>query len=485
MGSGVSNVEGARHRRLPAVASVHEVFGSIERTTRVPVLNRQFWMVQALIAAVTACHIAFEYVEPSVLGAAYFVPASLYLFPVLYASFNFGLEGALPTAFWSAALSAPDIVLNHHGMARLGEAFQVGTILLLSTLVAIRVDKERAARRASERLQRERELSEKKYRSLFENAGDAILVVDRDGNVQEANAAAERLGVDPARREARITEQLGPNAAEIERFIRGEGDDAGDVSVTRPDGAEVWLQPVFATIEGVEHAELVQVLLRDVTDRHGFQHYVQEIVRAQEDERARIAHELHDVSVQSAILICRQLDEASSAVGADDGAAIGAMLIEARHSAEAMADELRRFSRDLRPLILEDLGFVPALRRLVNELRERSQIHLRCDIHGQPRRLDPRAELMLFRIGQEALRNAEHHASPLRISLSLSFESGAVRLRVSDNGTGFVVPPLTVLLSGGSLGLLGMQQRARLVGGWCQVRSRPGEGTVVTAEVPG
>ena len=271
----------------------------------------------------------------------------------------------------------------------IGRSVPGGTILLLSTLVAIRVDKERAARRASERLQRERELSEKKYRSLFENAGDAILVVDRDGNVQEANAAAERLGVDPARPEARITEQLGPNAAEIERFIRGEGDDAGDVSVTRPDGAEVWLQPVFATIEGVEHAELVQVLLRDVTDRHGFQHYVQEIVRAQEDERARIAHELHDVSVQSAILICRQLDEASSAVGADDGAAIGAMLIEARHSAEAMADELRRFSRDLRPLILEDLGFVPALRRLVNELRERSQIHLRCDIHGQPRRLDP------------------------------------------------------------------------------------------------
>ncbi len=446
--------------------------------------DRRFWEVQALIAIVTVVHIVFEYMEPSVLGAAYFVPASLYLFPVLYASFNFGLEGALPTAAWSAALSAPDIFVNHHGMARFGETFQIAMILILSTLVAFRVDKETVARRASERSERERGLSEKKYRSLFENAGEAILVVDRLGTIREANAAAASLGVDLASRGADIVEQLGAGAEEIRRHLRSEEDEAVDFSLRRSDGTELWLQPIFTAMPGGDQGDLVQVLLRDVTDRHGFQHYAQEIVRAQEDERQRIAQELHDVSVQSAILICRRLDAASEAVENDDGAAVMRTIAEARHAAEGMADELRRFSRDLRPLILEDLGFVPALKRLVAELRERTRINVRFEVHGEPRRLDPGAELVLFRIGQEALRNAEHHSSATRVALRLSFEREAVRLSVVDNGVGFVVPPLTALVNAGSLGLLGMQERARLVGGRGHIRSKPGEGTHVTAEIP-
>ena len=449
--------------------------------------DRRFWEVQALIAVVTVVHVLFEFFEPSVLGAAYFVPASLYLFPVLYASFNFGLEGALPTAVWSAVLSGPDIVVNHDGMARFGESFQIAMSLVLCTLVAVRVDKETAARRASERSERERGLSEKKYRSLFENAGEAILVVDRSGVVREANAAAALLGVELEGRAPDITEQLGPGAAEIRRYLRGgdEDDEAVDFSLRRSDGSEIWLQPIFTAMPGGDQGDLVQVLLRDVTDRHGFQHYAQEIVRAQEEERQRIAQELHDVSVQSAILICRRLDAASEAVDNDDPAAVTRTIAEARHAAEGMADELRRFSRDLRPLILEDLGFVPALKRLVTELRERTHMNVRFEVHGEARRLDPGAELVLFRIGQEALRNVEHHASATRVTLRLSFEQDAVRLSVVDNGVGFVVPPLTALVNAGSLGLLGMQERARLVGGRCQIRSKPGEGTHVTAEIAG
>jgi PAS domain S-box-containing protein len=452
---------------------------------RIRLHDRRFWEVQALIGAVTIIHILFEHFEPGVLGAAYFVPASLYLFPVLYASFNFGLEGALPTAIWSAALSVPDIVVNHEGMTRFGESFQVGIIAVLATLIAVRVDKETMARRQSERSERERGLSEMKYRSLFENAGEAILVVDRDGAVREANAAADGLGMDLEHRGPSIAEQLGPDAEEIRRVLAGEIQEVSDFCVRRPDGAEAWLQPIFTAIPESDQPGLTQVLLRDVTDRHGFQHYAQEIVRAQEDERQRIAQELHDVSVQSAILICRRLDAASEAVDSGDPEAVTRTIAEARHAAEGMADELRRFSRDLRPLILEDLGLVPALKRLITELRERSQLQVRFEVHGESRRLDPRAELVLFRIGQEALRNVENHAGATRVSLRLSFDKDAARLSVVDNGVGFAVPPLTTLVNAGSLGLLGMQERARLVEGHCHIRSKPGDGTHVTAEIPG
>ncbi|MEP7216802.1 MAG: sensor histidine kinase, partial [Anaerolineaceae bacterium] len=242
--------------------------------------------------------------------------------------------------------------------------------------------------------------------------------------------------------------------------------------------------PLFTSMSGGVHAELTQVLLRDVTDQHGFQNYAQEIIRAQEDERQRMAQELHDVSVQSAILICRQLDAASDAVETRDPAVVTRTIAEARHAAESMADELRRFSRDLRPLILEDLGLVPALKRLVTELRGRSQTHLRFEVKGLARRLAPGTELVLFRIGQEALRNAEHHASATHVSVRLSFEGDTVRLGVVDNGSGFVVPPLTTLVNAGRLGVLGMQERALLLGGRCEVQSNPGHGTHVTAEIP-
>lgn len=442
--------------------------------------DTQFWRVQVLILGVTLIHIVFEAMEPSILGSAYFVPASLYLFPVLYASMNFGIEGALPTAVWCGVLSAPDIIVNHEGTARIGESFQVLMILVLSTLVAVRVDKETAARRASERSERERASSELKYRSLFENASEPILLFDERGRVRERNAAAGRLGQPVIRRLSTIVGKGSGPATKITSRSVGQ-DDPLEFCVHGKDGSDTWLQPMFSPQPGEHGEQLTQVLLRDVTVRHGLQRYAREIVQAQEDERRRIAQELHDVSVQSAILVCRQLDSAAdSAPDQETKLAIR----DARGVAETMADELRRFSRDLRPLILEDLGFVPALRRLAAEITERNGIVVRFDVRGDPRRLDANAELMLFRIGQEALRNVEHHSEATRAAVRLLFRPAEVCLRVTDNGVGFEVPSLTTLLNAGNLGLLGMQERARLVGGRCTIRSKPRAGTQVSAEIP-
>ena len=428
--------------------------------------DRRFWMIQGMILAVTLLYAVFEATEPPRLARLYFVPASLYLFPVLYASLNFGIEGAVPTALWSTALAFPSLVLDNRGQELVGESFQIATMLLLGTLVAIRVDKEAAARRRAEDSEGDRHRSEMKYRSLFEGASEAILVVDDSGTVQEGNAAAATLTghTTASLRQWKLADLLGTTDAEIGGGLWAGAGESPDVGFHRPDGEEIWLQPVLTPMPSANPPLLTQVLLRDVTERHGFQRYAREIVRAQEGERQRIAQELHDVSVQSAILICRRLDAASDAVEKGHPDDVTRTIAEARQTAEGMADELRRFSRDLRPLILDDLGLVPALKRLLLELRERSKIEVRFDIMGTESRLDPSIELALFRVGQESLRNVENHAHASRISMGLAFEQDKARLTITDNGTGFVVPPLTTLVSGGRLGLLGMQERALLVG---------------------
>ena len=446
--------------------------------------DRRFWFVQSMIVVVTALYGAFELTEPDSLARLYFVPASLYLFPVLYASLNFGIEGALPTALWSTALAGP-LALSNSGVELAGESFEVATMLLLAVLVAIRVDREAFARRAAEESESERRLSESRYRQLFEGASEAVLLMNSSGLIVEANAAAAAL-LEQGNAALRSSSLGGLLGASAKLGAQGQAGrrELGDVSLRRLNGDEVWVQPVLSSVDSVRGPNLTQVLLRDVTERHGLQRYAREIVKAQESERQRIAQELHDVSVQSAILICRQLDAAMEGVEQSDSRGTATSIQQARHTAESMADELRRFSRDLRPLILDDLGLVPALRRLVVELQERSEVHVEVEVKGRLRRLDPAIELALFRIAQEALRNLESHADSTRSVLRLSYRKVGARLSVTDNGAGFVVPRLSDLVGAGRLGLLGMQERARLVGGTCSIQSTPGGGTKVTADVP-
>lgn len=459
------------------------------RRFQIRLRDRRFWLTQLMVGAVTAGHAAVELFtdfDNGHVDAIYFVPASLYFFPVLYASLNFGREGAVPTAAWSALLAIPNVIIWHHGLERAGEAFQMSMMIFLAVLVAWRVDKEIVAKQQAQTLEGARGLSEAKYRALFNRAAEPILVLSANGIILEANAAALALfGGEAHDVEGRTTfEVLGKEAANALSPATPCSARAVDFRITAPDGSDIWLEPLCTSVTGPEGEVLVQVLLQDVTSRRESQHYAREITRAQEEERLRIAQELHDVSVQSAILICRRIDAVSEAVSDGDPGAVSGSIATARRTAEAMADDLRRFSRDLRPLILDDLGLVPALKRLLLELRERSAIDIRFDTSGAVRRLDGAVELAMFRIGQEALRNVENHARASRASMRIAFTARGLRLTVTDNGLGFVVPGLTTLVSGGRLGLLGMQERARLVGGQCEISSTPGKGTKVAAEVP-
>ncbi len=213
--------------------------------------------------------------------------------------------------------------------------------------------------------------------------------------------------------------------------------------------------------------------------------YVRQITRAQENERKRIARELHDDTIQALIGISRRLE---ALVTFDDSAHLSRAASQRIEELQELMDEairgVRRFSQDLRPSILDDLGLLPALEGLTTSLTERDGVLVELRVIGEKRRLAPEAELTLFRIAQEALSNVRKHAQATQAAMTVQFADNAVQITVQDNGCGFVPPTLAGdLAATGKLGLMGMHERARLLGGALSVTSEPGQGTCVTVNV--
>ena len=212
--------------------------------------------------------------------------------------------------------------------------------------------------------------------------------------------------------------------------------------------------------------------------------YVGQVTGAQEEERKRIARELHDETAQALIDLSRRLDDLATSREQLPESAIG-RLEEFQELIDSILRGIRRFSRDLRPSVLDDLGLLPALEWLTANLMEEDGIKTELKVYGNRRRLPPEAELALFRIVQEALSNIRRHSQASRVVTAVEFSEGKVRITVDDNGRGAELPGRTGdLATTGKLGLIGMHERARLLNGTLTVRSKPGKGTTVTVDVP-
>lgn len=212
-------------------------------------------------------------------------------------------------------------------------------------------------------------------------------------------------------------------------------------------------------------------------ERDRVRSYARLVTWAQEEERKRISRELHDEAAQNLVAIRRDLDALSSS------AADGAKLEELRALASRTLAGLRRFSRDLRPPVLDDLGLQSALDALVADIGQQNGPTARLTVEGVPRRLAGDRELMLFRIGQAALNNVLRHAKARSASVELAFLPDRVRLTIIDDGVGFDPPDdVAELAAGGKLGLLGMRERAELANAQLTIASAWGEGTRITVE---
>lgn len=231
----------------------------------------------------------------------------------------------------------------------------------------------------------------------------------------------------------------------------------------------------------VERERLANERLAE-SERRRLRSYAQRVIQAQEDERKRIARELHDEAAQNIVVIRRGLGALAEDLG-DHPAADE--LVDLQDLAGHTLAGIRRSSRDLRPPTLDDLGLVAALEQLVTGMRERTGCDADLRATGTERRLPTETELAVFRVGQAALHNAENHAHAAAIAVDVAFEPGCVRLTITDDGCGFAVPEhLGELPRDGRLGLVGMNERAQLVAGSLDIESQPGAGTQVRLEVP-
>ncbi|HEY6102207.1 MAG TPA: GAF domain-containing sensor histidine kinase [bacterium] len=205
---------------------------------------------------------------------------------------------------------------------------------------------------------------------------------------------------------------------------------------------------------------------------------LEKLISAQEDERRRIARELHDEAGQALTALILNLEIAEQTAGAADPQRLRRL----RGIAEDTLAELRRLIYDLRPTILDDLGLAAAVRWYVKESVEPQGLQVAMTISGAEDRLPHHVETAVFRIVQEALTNILKHAQARRAEVDLRIGPSGVRIRIDDDGKGFDLSTITARRDGG-LGVMGMRERAELLGGRLQVISDP-RGTRVEAVIP-
>jgi signal transduction histidine kinase len=253
-------------------------------------------------------------------------------------------------------------------------------------------------------------------------------------------------------------------------------------------GETIWVETTTVAVKSRGKVKYYLSNWVDVTEqrqhRENLEFYITEVTRAQEEERKRVARELHDSTIQA--LSCLYIDIENVIAregGLSDRAIRGLREIGAK--IDGAIEEARRFSHELRPALLDRFGLIPSLELLVKEFRECGGLDCSLEITGSERRLSPEAELALFRIAQEALHNVKKHAAASRAAIGLRFTGTTVELSVSDNGRGFKLPtPLSDFARVSKLGVTGMNERAHLLGGSMSIESGSGRGTTIIVQVP-
>ncbi|MDP3063936.1 MAG: PAS domain S-box protein [Chloroflexota bacterium] len=372
---------------------------------------------------------------------------------------------------------------------------EVEVLVAIGNQIGVAVEKARLYQQTRD-VTRQLQTSEAKYRGLFENAYDAIWLHDMQGNIIAANISFVALTgynldeLSSIKAVDLITHGCVDAVREKEDVLRSDGlvGCLSEVTLVMKDGSQALVQlsttPVFSAGERVA----IQHIARDVTMERRMQEnlrfHLQEVTRAQEEERKRIARELHDDTVQALVVLSRQLEDLTSrccGLAEEERA----LLESLRQHTNNTMEGVRRLSQDLRPPILDHLGLLPTLEWLASDIATRSGIRVEVKMCGEARRLAAEVELTLFRIVQEALQNVWRHSEATSAEMAVESGQNEIHIAVRDNGKGFDVPSSARdLVKAGKLGLAGMEERARLVGGTLSVQSEPGKGTVVTVVVP-
>jgi two-component system sensor histidine kinase UhpB len=207
-------------------------------------------------------------------------------------------------------------------------------------------------------------------------------------------------------------------------------------------------------------------------------------ISAQEEERRRIALSLHDDTGQALSMLIINLERLENRIP-EDRTELQMKLAAARQLASRALDDLRHIIRDLRPAILDDLGLVPAIRWYARSNLEEAGIRVEVQASDDLGSLSPELNSTLFRVAQEAINNIVRHSGAKSVQITLCRDEAEIQLKVEDDGHGFDVLRVSEsALRSQQWGLLGMQERAELVGGQVSVESQPGKGTRLDVRAP-
>src|SRR3954467_2582059 len=326
---------------------------------------------------------------------------------------------------------------------------------------------------------------------LLATVSDAVVASDDDFILTGWNAAAEstygRRAEDVLGQPDVLmfrTDSEGAERTEASKRLSETGRFHGELTHRRADGKRIHIESRAAALFDSDGKRLGYVSVnRDITERRyaadTIRALLSDVLTAQEAERGRIARELHDDTAQTltsllvglrAVEESKNLDQALGAASTLRGFVAAALL------------GVQRMARGLRPSVLDDLGLEEALERLALDVSRANGFLV--DVHSTgPRlpRLHEGLEIALYRMAQEALTNSTKHASPKAVSILVHRNLTEVRLVVEDDGKGF---DDSELLSESQLGLVGMRERAQLVGGSMTLESSPGHGTTICIRVP-
>jgi PAS domain S-box-containing protein len=328
------------------------------------------------------------------------------------------------------------------------------------------------------------------FRAVFEGAPDAFLIVDLNGAIVAANDEAERLfaystdeligrSVDtlvPGESRGRHEGLRSAYMADPAKRPMGMG---RELFALRADGGVVPVEIGLSPVD-TEDGRYILAVIHDITERRRLRAFGSGVLQGAEEERQRIARELHDETAQNIAALVLRLQMARRT---DDDERRERHLKELHEDLHRASEGVRRILRGLRPPLLEESGLVPALRSHAKSVVGDLDLEVTFDTMDVDHHLSADTRLALYRIVQEALSNVIRHSDAAGVKIRLADEGDVVTLAIEDDGVGFD-PRRPEPSPGRGLGLLGLMERAAIIGGVARVESTPGEGTRVWVRIP-
>lgn len=328
---------------------------------------------------------------------------------------------------------------------------------------------------------------------LLKNSPDPIWIANPDYSIRYVNPALEKLTGFSASELVGSTPPYPFWAEEYRKqnqrwlFSRQKRLTKSEFLHKTKCGDRFWVE--ITSIPVIDTGKLLYYLSiwTDITEakklRENVQFYIAQITKAQEEERTRIACELHDETAQELATLCLEIGEI---LAMENQPRIAFDLLKkVPHTIELIIDELRCLCQKIRPSMLAKFGFVRALKSIVKHINAQRDLTCSVKVFGREKRLPVDMEIMIFRIVQEALQNVNKHAEATEGRIVVKFCESVVKVHISDNGKGFKVPRnVSDFVRTGKLGLMGMEERVNLLKGKIKVQSRLNIGTDITVEIP-